>query len=305
MITALIAYTDMQIPSAPQFGCLRGHPENEQYYTLSSAYALFADSNFTKGVATCTDFLGPAYLASPRHLVSTKYQNPTDPKNTAFQDAFQCKDKDLFGILMEKPDTAQGFATLMNTWGEGNSLAPDLFPMGQFLADGDTSISATWVDVGGGYGQKTVALKSSFLELQGRFIVRDQPHIINGAVKNEGIEYLIHDCFTEQPIKARAYYIRQVLHDFPDGQCVPILTELRKAMKPGYSQLFIHEQMIPRSGASTWAVAQDFNMMTLPGAERTQDQFIDILHRSGLKGLGFYPAPDGVSEGLVEAEVMD
>ncbi|TGO34264.1 hypothetical protein BHYA_0205g00160 [Botrytis hyacinthi] len=177
--------------------------------------------------------------------------------------------------------------------------------MGRFLAEGDSSIAALWVDVGAGYGQKTVALRAAFPELEGRFVVHDLHHIVSGAGRNEGIEYLAHDIFTEQPVKgARACYICQVLHDFPDDKCVVVLTQLRKAMKPGYSKLFIHGQIVPRSGASVWAVTQDFNMMTLLGAaERTRDCFVDVLSQSGLKVLGFYPAPDGVSEGLVEVEV--
>ncbi|PQE08500.1 o-methyltransferase protein [Rutstroemia sp. NJR-2017a BBW] len=176
---------------------------------------------------------GPAYSALPGHLASTHYQNPMDPKNPAVQDAFNSKNKDLFAILMEKPETAQGFATLMSTWGEGNSLVQDIFPISQFLAEGESPSSATWVDVGGGYGQKTVALKAAFPELQGRFIV---------------------------------------LHDFPDDQCITILTELRKAMQPGYSKLFIHEQIMPNRGASV---------------------------------RGCYFAPDGVSEGLLEVGVLE
>lgn len=75
-------------------------------------------------------------------------------------------------------------------------------------------------------------------------------------------------------------------------------------MKKGYSRLFIHEQIVPKSGASVWTVTQDFNMMTLLGAvERTRDCFSHVLSRSGLKVLGFYSALDGVSEGIVEVEV--
>ncbi|KAF7955332.1 uncharacterized protein EAE97_000591 [Botrytis byssoidea] len=95
------------------FGAIK---ENGQYYMLSSSYALFADSTFTKEVVTFADFLGPAYLALPRFLADRKYKNPTDPQNTAVQTAFHYQNKDLFGILRENPDTAQGFATLMNTW---------------------------------------------------------------------------------------------------------------------------------------------------------------------------------------------
>ncbi|KAF7862854.1 uncharacterized protein EAF02_010403 [Botrytis sinoallii] len=245
------------------------------------------------------------YLALPGFLADTKYKNPTNPQNTAVQTAFHHPNKDLSGILGEKPDTAQAFATLMSTWAEGTSLVQGLFPIARFLAEGDSSISALWVEMGGGYGQKTVALRAAFPELEGRFVVQDLLHIVSGAGRNEGIEYLVHEIFEEQPVKgARAYYIRQVLHDFPDDKCVVILTQLRKAMKPGYSKLFIHEQIVPRSGASVWAVTQDFNMMTLLGAtERTRDCFVDVLSRAGLRVLGLYPALDGVSEGLVEVEV--
>ena len=111
---------------------------------------------------------------------------------------------------------------------------------------------------------------------------------------------------TTRQLGARVYYIRQSLHNFPDDKCVEILTELRKAMKPGHSKLFIHEQIIPEYGVSVWAVTQDFNMMTLLGtSERTKGQFRDILQRAGLKVVEFYLAPDGISEGLVEAEIME
>ncbi|TGO15190.1 hypothetical protein BTUL_0043g00450 [Botrytis tulipae] len=250
----------------------------EELAQVTEADVVLLDAKANTGFRSA-DFLRPAYLALPRFLADTEYKNPTDPQNTAVQTAFHYENKDLFGILGEKPDTARAFATLMSTWAEGTSLVQDLFPIGRFLAEGDSSIAALWVDVGGGYGQKTVALRAAFPELEGRFVLQDLHHIVSGAGRNEGIKYLVHNIFTEQPVKgAGAYYIRQVLHDFPDDKCVVILTQLRKAMKPGYSKLLIHEQMIPRSGASVWAVTQDFNMMTLLGAaERTRDCFVDVL----------------------------
>jgi hypothetical protein len=84
-----------------------------------------------------------------------------------------------------------------------------------------------------------------------------------------------------------------------------ILKELAKAMKPGYSKLFVHELIVPSRGASTWVVTQDFNMMTLCATmERTQAQWAEILAMAGIKVVAVYPAPDGVSEGVIEAEVL-
>ncbi len=102
---------------------------------------------------------------------------------------------------------------------------------------------------------------------------------------------------------ARAYYIRQCLHNWPRDQCLTILSELRKAMKPGYSKLFVHELIVPERGASAWVVTQDFNMMTLCATmERTEQQWRQLLSDAGLSIVGIYSATDGVSEGLIEAE---
>ena len=104
---------------------------------------------------------------------------------------------------------------------------------------------------------------------------------------------------------ARAYYIRQCLHNWPAEKCLTILTEIRKAMKPGYSKLFVHELIVPDRGASTWVVTQDFNMMTLCATmERTEEQWKQMLSDAGLKVVNVYEAADGVSEGVIEAEVV-
>ncbi|TGO50597.1 hypothetical protein BCON_0180g00230 [Botryotinia convoluta] len=251
------------------------------------------------------DFLAPAYLALPGFLADTKYKNPTDPQNTAVQTAFNYQNKYLFRILGEKPETAQAFATLMSTWAEGTSLMQDLFPIARFLAEGDSSISALWVDVGGGYDQKTVALRAAFPELEGRFVVQDLDHIVSGAGRKEGIEYVAHEIFNEQPVKgARAYYIRQVLHDFPDDKCVVILTQLRKAMKQGYSKLFIHEQIVPRSGASVWAVTQDFKYDDAFGSGGENARlFCRCAFLVGFESFGVLSGAGWSFRGLVEVEV--
>lgn len=92
----------------------------------------------------------------------------------------------------------------MSTWGEGNSLIQDLYPIAGDLAKGYDSETAFWVDVGGGYGQKTVALKKAFPDLPGRFVVQDLPGTVVNAPPHDGIEYIGHDFFTEQTIKGKS-----------------------------------------------------------------------------------------------------
>lgn len=250
-------------------------------------------------------FLNPAYQAVPDFLSSTKFADPTDPNNTAVQQAFEAPGQGLLEILMSRPASARGFGILMNTWGEGNSLIQDLYPVKENLAPNFDPETAMFVDVGGGYGQKAIALKRAIPELPGRFIVQDLPQTIDHAPKVEDIEYQAHDFFTEQPIKgARAYYIRQCLHNWTHEKCVTILSQLAKAMKAGYSKLLIHELIVPQRHAGTWMVTQDFNMLTLCGTrERTEAQWRDLLKEAGLRVSNVYYPDDGVSEGVVEAEL--
>jgi hypothetical protein len=73
-------------------------------------------------------------------------------------------------------------------------------------------------------------------------------------------------------------------------------------MKPGYSKLLIHEQIMPKTGASQWVSIQDVNMMALCGvAERTEETWSDIIQKAGLTLEALYLSKDGVSESVLEA----
>jgi 6-hydroxytryprostatin B O-methyltransferase len=57
-----------------------------------------------------------------------------------------------------------------------------------------------------------------------------------------------HDIFTEQPVKgADAYYLRHILHDWPDKYAVKIVANLVPALKHG-SRILISDSVIPPTG---------------------------------------------------------
>lgn len=225
-------------------------------------------------------------------------------------------------ILMGKPDWARGFGLLMSTWGESHAMLQHLYPVKERLVDVfDPTINPIcFVDVGGGYGQRSIALKKDFPELSGKILVQDLPMFIDTAPTVDGIEFKAHDFFTEQPVKgkghgrisiyaaranlnsgAKAYYIRQCLHDWPDDACVKILSMLKPALKSGYSKVLIHELIVPETGASTWVSVQDVNMMSLCGlAERSERDWHEIIARAGYSVEKIYWAEDGVSESVIE-----
>jgi hypothetical protein len=103
-------------------------------------------------------------------------------------------------------------------------------------------------------------------------------------------------------IGAKAYYIRQCLHNHADEACVEVLTRLRQACKPGYSKVLIHEQVVPEVGATAEVAVEDVTMMALFSVgERTEKEWTDIVQKAGLKLLTIYHPKDGVSESVIEA----
>lgn len=106
-------------------------------------------------------------------------------------------------ILTGKPDWAQGFGLLMSTWGKDHALSQYLCPVKEKLIDSfDVATNPIcFVDVGGGYGQKSIALKNYFPELQGRIVVQNLQMMVDSAPGVEGIEIKVNDFFTEQPLK--------------------------------------------------------------------------------------------------------
>ncbi|KAH8701259.1 O-methyltransferase-domain-containing protein [Phaeosphaeriaceae sp. PMI808] len=274
-------------------------------YTLAPNYSLFADRTFNNSVRNCGKFLDPTFQEIPDFLRSTKYQNPVDSKNTAIQKAFNQENSSMFEIMSDKPAAAQGLGVLLNTWADGHMFLHQMYPVKESLVESfDRSSSPVFfVDVGGATGQKAITLKESLPSVPGNIIVQDLPVYIKQAPNVDGVEFMEHDFFTEQPVKgAKTYYIRQCLHNHSDEACVEILRRLRQACKPGYSKVLIHEQVIPEVGASAEVSVEDITMMALFGVgERTEKEWADIVQNAGLDLVTVYHPKDGVSESVIEA----
>ena len=105
-----------------------------------------------------------------------------------------------------------GYSQLRSKW-----MDVDFYPVTERLGHGlkvDKSTSNTViVDIGGGMGHDLADFKTNFPELRGRFILQDLPEVIkqiNGT--KEGIEPMVHDFLTPQPIKGKPTYILQLVH---------------------------------------------------------------------------------------------
>jgi demethylsterigmatocystin 6-O-methyltransferase len=84
---------------------------------------------------------------------------------------------------------------------------------------------------------------------------------------------------------ARTYYLRNILHDYPDDKALVILKNTMAAMGPE-SVILIDDIIIPDKGAHPHATEQDMVMLTtLASIERTQKQWDSLLSSAGLRVL--------------------
>lgn len=98
--------------------------------------------------------------------------------------------------------------------------------------------------------------------------------------------------------------MRQCLHDWQDSQCNVILDRLKDAMTRNYSRLLIHESIIPEKNSSIKHVTNDLIMMSMFAAqERTESHWKSLLHASGFSITQIWHPSDGISEGVIEAEL--
>jgi len=168
------------------------------------------------------------------------------------------------------------------------------------------------VDIGGNKGHDLLSFSAAFPSHPGRLVLQDQPSVLasippdtRAALTSARAHPHGHDFFTPEPIRhARAYYLHHILHDWPDDKCVDIVTNIRSAMKPGYTRLLVNEHVIPSIGANWEATYLDLYMMILFGArERTEDDWKALLEdKCGLKILQIWNPGNGV-EAIIECEV--
>ncbi|KAF2642009.1 S-adenosyl-L-methionine-dependent methyltransferase [Massarina eburnea CBS 473.64] len=243
----------------------------------------------------------------PRYLEKTGFQH-VDAAPGPFQDCNNTEDG-MFQYLIKNPKIMTNFNAFMagsleerldwfNTWDAQSIIING--------AKKDHE-AVLLVDVAGGEGHDVQAFGRAFPDAPGKLVLEDLPPVIdNIKALDSKIVRQPHDFFTEQPIKgARAYYVRNIFHDWPNEKCVEIMKQLAAAMEKGYSKLLIFEWILPAKGVPLYPALLDVNMLTLlNGRERTEDEWSNLLTQAGLKIVKVRKVSDE-AEGLMEVELAD
>ncbi|KAI9857963.1 MAG: hypothetical protein M1813_007932 [Trichoglossum hirsutum] len=244
------------------------------------------------------------FLKLPEYLQRTAYGTRPDPDG--FQSAFQYAENtklDCFEWLKTRPEQLKTFNLAMESRSDRTLQTIQAYPFGPELGlnPSSTEDEVLLVDVGGGHGQKVLAMRARFPDLKGRMIVQDLKETIDEIQDPKGFEHMVHDFFTPQPVKgARAYFFGWILHDWSDHDCHRILSNTISAMRPGHSRILIGENVLPDTGVPPLPALLDINMMLIGGMERGRKQWVELLAPLGLEIFKIWN--DGIAS-VIEARL--
>ncbi|KAF8007925.1 hypothetical protein BT93_K1812 [Corymbia citriodora subsp. variegata] len=140
----------------------------------------------------------------------------------------------------------------------------------------------TLVDVGGGTGSGIAEIVRSHPHIKG--INFDRPHVLAEAPACSGVAHVGGDMFEAIP-SADAVFMKWILHDWDDEDCVRILKSCRKALPKENGVAIIADIVLRPDGDGLLYDVQmgfDLTMMILTGGkERSEPEWKKILEEGG------------------------
>lgn len=224
----------------------------------------------------------------PDYFEDKGYRNPSDAHDGPFQYSHQTN-LHYFEWLSLKPEVQSAFNTTMAIARHGRG--PEWFesyPVNERLSRPNTDPSnILLVDIGGNVGHDLINFQMKFSQLPGKLIFEDLPQVVNSVQSlPHNIQGVGHDFFRPQPLSlrnAKAYYLRNVLHDWPDEQARKILENIRPLMKKD-SILLVDENALPDRNVALYPATLDMIMMgVFSSLDRTAAQFEELLNSAGFQ----------------------
>ncbi len=212
---------------------------------------------------------------------------------TGFEKAFGMP---VFDWLAKHPEEASLFSeTMVGFHGAEPPAVAAAYDFSEF---------ATIVDVGGATGN----LLATILARQPgpRGILFDMPHVVRDApalIQARGVADRVRieagSFFETVPAGGDAYLLSHIIHDWSEGQCLTILGNCRRAMKPS-SRLLIIEMVLPDGDTPHPGKMLDMVMLAVTGGqERAEPEYRTLLDKARFRLTRVVPTESAVS--VVEA----
>ncbi|KAJ5094248.1 hypothetical protein N7456_010109 [Penicillium angulare] len=233
------------------------------------------------------DIFGPIIQSMPDFFMDKNYEEPASNVDTPFQRAFNTN-LSCFDWLVQQPKHFASLQKIMTSlesaeWTNGFELI-DTEAKRLGLSNLRSSERPFLVDVGGGHGHQCVQLGKKYPHLLGRLVLQDLPEAIDRLPPIDGVRAEAHDFFQKQDIvDAKFYYLRRIMHDWPDKEAQAILSNISSVMSSD-ARILIDEVVLPDTGAHWQATMADLSMMfAFGGKERTTQQWNSLVKLSGLR----------------------
>ena len=198
--------------------------------------------------------------------------------------------KSFFDWIRDRPADLQAYHSAMSTYARHDYR--DLADSVEFTAHDSI------LDAGGGTGELAFALLRSCPGLVAT--VMDRAEVVEGVRPPADLEgrcrFIKGDLFQKWPVTSDAVILARVVHDWPDSDALRILRRAREAM-PKDGTLYVVEMVLDEETGQGGLL--DLNMLVMTqGAERTEEQFRDILREAGFGLL------DVIETGAVSSVLM-
>jgi len=165
-----------------------------------------------------------------------------------------------------------------------------------------------FADIGGGSGEVLIEVLRTHPGVSG--VLFDRAPVIErtrATVQAFGLERRCHcmsgDFFANVPVVAEVYFLRHILHDYPDRQCVALLRGLADAAPCG-ARLIVAECLVEPPNVTGPGKHLDMVMMQFSGGhERSAEEFDLLFDAAGWAFSGVSPTASMVS--LIEAQLRE
>ncbi|KAL1637491.1 hypothetical protein SLS56_000629 [Neofusicoccum ribis] len=235
------------------------------------------------------------------------WKNPVSATNNPYTFANQTGGKDIWTFMLGHPEKMQNLNDGMGSHSQSSAWTIEIYPFASELSKiNTTDDTILFVDIGGGKGHVTRHVRQLCPNIRGKMVFTDTDPVLSSVTETmTGVEKMTYDFFGGKPPVEGAliYYLRRVLHDWPDEATVQILKNVAAGMDASKSRLVICDIVIPLVGANAEACWTDLAMMTFSGTERTVGQFEKLLAAAGLRLDRVYTA-HGTNYGAIEARLL-
>jgi hypothetical protein len=121
------------------------------------------------------------------------------------------------------------------------------------------------------------------------------------------VTFQAHDFFTPQTVKdAQVYFLRHVLHDWPDAYAIKILQQLVPVLEKG-NRVIVVESVMPPVGASPLPLQKTMTTLDLTvwgllnAKERTQEDWKKLFKKADESfDVKAFKKPEGAASTVIE-----